>query len=184
MTVSLAPAPTRSLSRAEAVELAQKCAQVLVEQFGARRVIPFGSVTGASPWHSRSDIDLAVEGLDSKVFFKAWAALDECVPPGAFVEIDLIDLNETPPELRALILGEMIMPKDNPAALKLEIENELKNLERVVKKPGNRIPRLKAWKSAKADWRCLQSGLPDFHVFSREIASPGVGGAEGESRYK
>jgi len=30
----------------------------------------------------------------------------------------------------------------------------------------------------------LQSGLPDFHVFSREIVSPGLGGAEGASSYQ
>ena len=129
-------APARHLARAEAVQVAERCAHLLVSQFGAKRVIPFGSVTGVSPWHSRSDIDLAVQGIAPRHFFKAWAALDECLPPGAFVEIDLIDLDEVPPTLRAMILGEIQMPKNKHAALKLEIENELQNLERVVKKVG------------------------------------------------
>lgn len=125
-------APAQTISREEAARVAEECVQILIEKFGARRAIPFGSVTGDSPWHSGSDIDLAVEGLEPKLFFKAWAALDDVSPPG--VEVDLIDLKDAGPELRALILGEVKMPKDNRAALKIEIENELKDLERVKTK--------------------------------------------------
>ncbi len=141
MTARVALAPARSLSRAEAVELAQTCAQVLVEQFGARRVIPFGSVTGASPWHSHSDIDLAVEGLAPKQEAEAWAALGRLLPPEASIEIDLIDLDEALPELRARILGEVKMPTENIPALRLEIEDELKSLQRVVDKVVEYLPR-------------------------------------------
>lgn len=126
--------PVKLITREEAARIAEQCAQMLVEQFGARRVIPFGSVTGDAPWHSRSDIDLAVEGLDPKLFFKAWAALDKLLTPGREIEFDLIDLKEAPPELRARILREVKMPKENIAALKFEIAAELKNLERAVSK--------------------------------------------------
>ncbi len=134
MNAVVAP-PVPSLSRAEAARLAEQCARVLVEQFGARRVIPFGSVTGESPWHSRSDIDLAVEGLDSKLEATAWAALLRLLPPN--LEVDLIPLESAPPELRARILGAVKAPRDNRAALKFEIESKLKNLERVVAKVAN-----------------------------------------------
>lgn len=49
--------------RQQAQEAAQACARLLKEQFGAREVYLFGSLAGKSLWHSRSDIDLAVEGL-------------------------------------------------------------------------------------------------------------------------
>ena len=141
MSTAVAAIPVRHASREEAARLAEECARVLMEQFGARRVIPFGSVTGASPWHSHSDLDLAVEGLDPKLYFKAWGALDRLLPPDLGIEIDLIDLADTPPELRAQILGEVKMPTENHAALKFEIEAELKNLQRVVDKVVHYLPR-------------------------------------------
>ena len=122
--------PPQFVTRAEAARLAEQCARMLVEQFGAQRVIPFGSVTGDSPWHSRSDIDLAVEGLDPEVETQAWGALEKLLPSG--LEVDLIPLESAPPELRARILGEVMMPKENIPALKFEIETELRNLERIV----------------------------------------------------
>ncbi len=131
--------PTQFITRAEAARLAEKCARMLVEQFGAQRVIPFGSVTGDSPWHSRSDIDLAVEGLDSKLEATAWAALLRLLPPN--LEVDLIPLESAPPELRARILGEVKMPKENIPALKFEIDAELKNLDRAVAKVMEYLPR-------------------------------------------
>jgi len=129
--------PAQFITRAEAARLAEQCARMLVEQFGAQRVIPFGSVVGESPWHSRSDIDLAVEGLDPQLYFQAWAALDGLLLPGHYIEIDLIELESAPLELRARILGEVKAPRDNRAALNFEIESKLKNLERVVAKVAN-----------------------------------------------
>jgi predicted nucleotidyltransferase len=130
MTILPEAVPVELVTREEAARIAEKCAQVLVEEFGARRVIPYGSVTGDAPWHSRSDIDLAVEGLPPELEAKAWAALERLLPPG--LEVDLIALESAPPELRARILGEVRMPKETNAALKLEIETELKNLERIA----------------------------------------------------
>jgi NADPH:quinone reductase-like Zn-dependent oxidoreductase len=52
-----------SLSQDEARRLADQCADLLREQFGVRRVLLFGSAAGDAPWHSRSDLDLAVDGL-------------------------------------------------------------------------------------------------------------------------
>lgn len=49
--------------RAEALAAAEACIALLKERFGARRVIPFGSLMGDGPWHESSDLDLAVEGL-------------------------------------------------------------------------------------------------------------------------
>ncbi|HIE28381.1 TPA: nucleotidyltransferase domain-containing protein [Candidatus Poribacteria bacterium] len=49
------------LSQTEALVIASKCARVLKERFSVRKVYLFGSVTGESPWHDRSDLDIAVE---------------------------------------------------------------------------------------------------------------------------
>ena len=89
----------------EARELATRCAQVLQHRFGARRVIPFGSVVGHGIWHPGSDIDLAVEGLAPEQFFRAWAALREILPPG--LEVDLVDLEHASEALQARILIEI-----------------------------------------------------------------------------
>lgn len=75
------------LERARAV--AEQAARLLREQFGAERVVLFGSVARGFIFHARSDIDLGVEGLSDQNFWRAWAALDSL---GSEFEIDLADL--------------------------------------------------------------------------------------------
>ncbi len=116
--------------RQQALEAAALCAGVLKEQFGARQVYLFGSLTGQSPWHSRSDIDLAVEGLDPQKYFSALGALLQLLPEG--LELDLVSLEEAPPELAARIKGEVAMPDDPKTALSMDIKDELASLERIA----------------------------------------------------
>lgn len=78
-------------------QLAEQAAQILKKQFGARRVILFGSLASGDFFHQRSDIDLAVQGLKAQDFWRAWAALDQL---GAEFEIDLVDIETTPAHLR------------------------------------------------------------------------------------
>jgi predicted nucleotidyltransferase len=52
------------MERLEAYKIAQKCAQLLKEQFKVDNVYIFGSVIGDGHWHKRSDIDIAVEGYE------------------------------------------------------------------------------------------------------------------------
>lgn len=116
--------------RRQALEAAARCASVLKEQFGARQVYLFGSLAGQGPWHSRSDIDLAVEGLEPQKYFPALSALLQLLPEGT--ELDLVALEEMPPELAARIKGEVAMPDDPKAALSMEIRDELASLERIA----------------------------------------------------
>jgi predicted nucleotidyltransferase len=117
-------------SREEARHLADRCAKLLREQFGVQRVILFGSAAGDAPWHSRSDLDLVVEGLRPENHLAALNSCYELLPPG--LELDLIPVESAWPELRARIEGEIKMPEEPMEALAFEIQNELHNLERVV----------------------------------------------------
>ena len=116
--------------RHEAEILAEECARVLKERFGARKVYVFGSVTGRAPWHERSDVDIAVEGLPPQEYMHALSALYELFPLG--LELDLIPLEEAPPELVAHIRGEIEMPEDPIEAMKMRIGGELRSLDRVA----------------------------------------------------
>ena len=67
---------------------AERCADLLANQFEVHRVYLFGSLAEGRVIHARSDIDLAVEGLPSHLYFKALSALWQLLPPG--VELDLV----------------------------------------------------------------------------------------------
>lgn len=120
-----------TISREEAQELAERCATLLREQFGARRVILFGSTAGDAPWHSRSDLDLAVEGLPPEKHWQALHACYELLPPE--LTLDLIPLESAWPELRARIVGEVEIPEDPVEALTFEVKSELQRLTQVVR---------------------------------------------------
>ena len=121
---------TTGIQRQEALELARRCAHVLQHRFGARRVLPFGSMVGHGTWHAGSDLDLAVEGIAPEQFFRAWAAVRALLPPG--VEIDLVDLEHADDALRARILGEKPVSEAPVRALKALVEDELAALGKIV----------------------------------------------------
>lgn len=79
---------------------AREAARVLKESFGATRVIVFGSLAHGAWFGSRSDIDLAVEGIPPDAFWRAWCALDRL---GTGVEIDLTAIESAPTRLRSEI---------------------------------------------------------------------------------
>ena len=121
---------TTYIQQQEALDLAMHCAAVLRHRFGAKRVIPFGSVVGYGTWHSGSDLDLAVEGIAPEQFFRAWAALREILPPG--LDVDLVDLEQASEALRGRILGEKPMSEEPLRALKELVEDELTALGQIV----------------------------------------------------
>ena len=77
--------------------LARRAARLLKEEFEARQVILFGSLARQGFFHSRSDIDLAVAGVRSQDFWRAWSVLDTLDPE---FEIDLVALESASPALR------------------------------------------------------------------------------------
>jgi predicted nucleotidyltransferase len=86
--------------------VAHQAAALLKEQFGAQKVVLYGSLARQDFFHQRSDIDLAVQGIRNQDFWRAWAALDIL---GSEFEIDLVDVEAASPALR-LQIGQGIEP--------------------------------------------------------------------------
>lgn len=77
--------------------LARRAARLLREEFGATRVVAFGSLAHGAWFEPRSDIDLAVEGIPAEAFWRAWCALDRL---DSAVDIDLVAIESAPERLR------------------------------------------------------------------------------------
>lgn len=94
-----------SAYRAEAREEAARAARLLAEHYGVRRVTLFGSLLGQGAGRG-SDVDLAAEGLDPALFFKADAHLAREIP----MPVDLKLLEDCPEPLRERIAedGEVL----------------------------------------------------------------------------
>jgi predicted nucleotidyltransferase len=105
-------AQTRALARRAQLEarrnrawaVARHAAVLLKEQFGAKRVVLFGSLTrGPGRFYARSDIDLAVWGLDERIYLRAVARLLDLDPE---MEVDLVEAEFVRPALLAAIWRE------------------------------------------------------------------------------
>jgi predicted nucleotidyltransferase len=94
----------RNMRAEEAASAAQKCAQILYENYGARKVYLFGSVNDPGRFHDKSDIDLVVEGLSPRLYFKALAELWRVLPPG--MHLDLIPFEDADSELHERVIKE------------------------------------------------------------------------------
>ena len=85
-------------------QIARACARLLIQDFGARKVYLFGSLLDEERVHDRTDIDLAVEGLDGKLYFKALSEIWKLLP--AEVELDLVRLERAWPALAERVTRE------------------------------------------------------------------------------
>ncbi len=89
----------------QAWKVARHAAHLLREQFKAKRVIAFGSITHKDWFATWSDIDLAVLGVPADRFYQAVAIVSELSEE---FEIDLVDPEECHPRLREVIEQEGI----------------------------------------------------------------------------
>ena len=87
-------------------EVARQAAQVLKQQFGAQQVAVFGSMLSCDRVHERSDLDLAVWGLDQSLYYKAVSCLLDLDPS---LSIDLVEVELAKPKIRAAIEQEGIV---------------------------------------------------------------------------
>ena len=84
--------------RAQAMEVAKTAAGLLKGQFGAKRVVVFGSVLHEA-FHESSDIDLAVWELPEREYFRA---VGQLLALSSF-EVDLVEVQYASPEILAAI---------------------------------------------------------------------------------
>jgi predicted nucleotidyltransferase len=82
--------------REQAWVVARRAARLLKEEYGARRVMLFGSLARDNPFHPRSDVDLIVWGLDEKLYYRVVSRLLDLDPT---IEVDLVRAEEAPPAL-------------------------------------------------------------------------------------
>ena len=84
--------PEQEQERKALLLRAKLAAEMLRTRYKVRRVILFGSLAHESWFISSSDVDLAVEGLKSKEYWRAWRDVEEIIGdrPVDFVEIETI----------------------------------------------------------------------------------------------
>lgn len=75
----------------------------MAEQFGATRVVAFGSLVHGDWFSETSDVDLAAWGLEGEEYFIAVARLQDLSPE---FEIDLVAMERCPQGLRKAIEEE------------------------------------------------------------------------------
>ncbi len=61
--------------RQEALKISKRLSDILAGEFGAKKVVLFGSVLSEEYFKEDSDIDIAVEGLCPEMYFSAIARL-------------------------------------------------------------------------------------------------------------
>ena len=91
--------------RVRAWEAARKAARLLKDEFGATRVVLFGSLAQLERFTPWSDVDLAAWGLQPEDTFRAVAAVLGVDPE---IEVNLVDVNSCSPALREAIEREGI----------------------------------------------------------------------------
>ncbi|OGW16943.1 MAG: hypothetical protein A3G93_08675, partial [Nitrospinae bacterium RIFCSPLOWO2_12_FULL_45_22] len=85
-----------------ALENAKKAAQILISEYGAKEVYLFGSLTHEENFSSRSDIDLAVTGLEPSFYYDAIGRILQEIE----FDLNLIPLETCKPSFRDRILQE------------------------------------------------------------------------------
>lgn len=86
--------------REKAWQLAKTAAALLKEEFGAARVAVFGSLVHPQLFHRRSDVDLAVWGLEGIEYYRAVSRL---LSLDADISFDLVEVEHASPRLREKI---------------------------------------------------------------------------------
>lgn len=89
------------LTRAQKV--ARKAASILRKEFGVERIVLFGSVANSKLFHSRSDVDIAVWGLDDHIYFRAVASL---LGIDSEISVDLITYETASSAIQEAILRD------------------------------------------------------------------------------
>lgn len=81
-------------------QVARQAAQILKSQWGASKVVLFGSMLVATNVHARSDVDLAVWDLPAHNYYRALA---ELLDIDAEFSIDLVEIEHAKPVIWSAI---------------------------------------------------------------------------------
>ena len=93
--------PRQQQERRQAlVQTAGEAALLLKTQFGARRVVLFGSLAHRAWFSHDSDIDLAVEGITPTEYWRAWNDVENLFPE---IKVDLVELETCSGSLRKAV---------------------------------------------------------------------------------
>lgn len=92
---------------AVAKKIAEECAQLLVERYGAKRVYLIGSLAREGVFHEMSDIDLVVEGLPSHCYIAALTEVWDRLPKG--FHVDLIPIEDSFDGIRQRVKREGVL---------------------------------------------------------------------------
>ncbi len=89
--------------RERAWALARQAAALLKTQYGAKRVIVFGSLVHDRCFTRWSDVDLAVAGMTWPTYLHAWSAVEEL---NKEIAVDLVEIETASGGLRRVIEQE------------------------------------------------------------------------------
>jgi predicted nucleotidyltransferase len=92
--------PEEAQEREQLLVRVRKAAVELKRHFSVQRVVLFGSLAHRAWFIPDSDVDLAVEGLDSANFWKAWGLVEDIIGTHP---VDLIDIETAGETLRQAI---------------------------------------------------------------------------------
>ncbi|MCX6031977.1 MAG: nucleotidyltransferase domain-containing protein [Chloroflexi bacterium] len=102
----LALAPTEAAVRDELLTRVRRAAAVLTTRYGAKRVTLFGSLAHEAWYAADSDVDLAVEGMPSEDYWRAWRAVEEIIGDRS---VDLVEVETARESLRSAIERRGVM---------------------------------------------------------------------------
>ncbi len=91
-----------SADRRRLLAALREAATVLKREYGARRVVLFGSLARGQGWPTGSDVDVAVEGLEGD-YWEAWRIVEDAVPHH---RVDFVEIETASPSLRSAIEAE------------------------------------------------------------------------------
>jgi predicted nucleotidyltransferase len=89
--------------RLRAWRVARKAAKLLKADFGIVKVAVFGSLIHPGLFHAKSDVDLAVWGMDERKYYRAVSLLLDIDPS---ISVDLVCTEDARPALKKVIEKE------------------------------------------------------------------------------
>lgn len=88
------------LARENLLTTVRQVASQIKLRFGATRVILFGSLAHEAWFWPQSDVDLAVEGLDSTSYWEAWRLAEQIIHGR---NVDMVEIESARPALKRAI---------------------------------------------------------------------------------